>query len=313
MAQFKPNVGAAKPTANAPSANVDAVTTKPVKPAPRKLVKAAVPNAGVPNAGVPNASAPKIVLPKLPAKAAPLVVPAELKAAIAKANPEAQPAPAPMLAMPPVAPEAPLVAAAPAPAAAVESAPEPVAEVPEPAQPDFIAPAPVEAEATSNEPIIDSQNQTLPKETDMATEFNAIPSDTMTTAVSDVQAKLQTAYDKSAGMVAEMSELAKGNVEAIVESTKLFAAGVQDLSKSYAEEAKSAYETATADIKEMSAIKSPTELFQLQGKILRRNFENLIAATSKSTDAALKLANEAMAPISGRVNVATEKLSKIAA
>ena len=143
----------------------------------------------------------------------------------------------------------------------------------------------------------------------MTTDFTA----TMTDAVTEVQAKLQTAYDKSASMVTEMTDLAKGNVEAVVESTKLFAAGVQDLGKSYADEAKSAYEIATADLKEMAAIKSPTELFQLQGKILRRNFEALIASTSKSTDAAMKLANEAMAPLSGRMNIATEKLSTIAA
>ena len=144
-------------------------------------------------------------------------------------------------------------------------------------------------------------------------DYTANMSDSMSGAVSDVQAKLQTAYDKSASMVTEMTDLAKGNVEAVVESTKLFAAGVQDLGKSYADEAKSAYETATADLKEMAAIKSPTELFQLQGKILRRNFEALIASTSKSTDAAMKLANEAMAPLSGRVNIATEKLTTIAA
>jgi len=143
----------------------------------------------------------------------------------------------------------------------------------------------------------------------MTTDFTA----TMTDAVTEVQAKLQTAYDKSSTMVAEMTDLAKGNVEAVVESTKLFAAGMQDMGKSYADEAKSAYETATADMKEMAAIKSPTELFQLQGKIMRRNFDLLVAATSKTSDAALKLANEAMAPISGRVNLTAERLSQAAA
>ena len=147
----------------------------------------------------------------------------------------------------------------------------------------------------------------------MNTDFTATLNGTMTDAISDVQAKLQTAYDKSASMVTEMTDLAKGNVEAVVESTKLFAAGVQELSKSYAEDAKSAYETATADIKEMAAIKSPTELFQLQGKIIRRNFDMFVATSTKSSDAAIKLANEAMAPISGRVNLTTERLSQVAA
>ena len=65
-------------------------------------------------------------------------------------------------------------------------------------------------------------------------------------------------------------------------------------------------------MKEMAAIKSPTELFQLQGKIMRRNLDLLIANSTKHADAAMKLANDAAAPITSRVNVATEKLSKVA-
>ena len=62
----------------------------------------------------------------------------------------------------------------------------------------------------------------------------------------------------------------------------------------------------------MAAIKSPTELFQLQGKIMRRNFDTLVATGSKNTEAVMKLANDAFAPISGRVSLAAEKLAKVA-
>ena len=109
-----------------------------------------------------------------------------------------------------------------------------------------------------------------------------------------------------------MTEFTKGNVEALVESSKIFAAGAQTLGKTYVEEAKSAYEAATADVKELAAVKSPTELFQLQGKIARRNFDAMVQAGSKNTEAFLKLANDAFAPLTGRVEVATEKLAKVA-
>ena len=145
-----------------------------------------------------------------------------------------------------------------------------------------------------------------------ATDYTSVMTDTMTDAMKEIQDRAQSAYDKSAEAMTEMTDFAKGNVEAVVESGKIFAEGVQSLGQTYADEAKSAYETVTGDLKEMAAIKSPTELFQLQGKILRRNFDALVATSSKSTDAAMKLANDAMAPISGRVNVAAEKLSKVA-
>ena len=131
-------------------------------------------------------------------------------------------------------------------------------------------------------------------------------------AVGEFQNSAKAAYEKSAEAVTEMTEFTKGNVEAVVESSKIFAAGAQSLGKTYVEEAKSAYETLTADVKELAAVKSPTELFQLQGKIARRNFDTLVATSSKNTDAFLKLANEAFAPLTGRVEIATEKLAKVA-
>ena len=131
-------------------------------------------------------------------------------------------------------------------------------------------------------------------------------------AFGEYQTKAKVAYEKGTEVATEVTEFAKGNVEAFVESGKIFAAGAQTLGKSYVEEAKSAYETLTADVKELAAVKSPTELFQLQGKIARRNFDMFVAASSKNTEAFLKLANDTFAPLTGRVEVATEKLAKVA-
>ena len=131
-------------------------------------------------------------------------------------------------------------------------------------------------------------------------------------AVSEFQSKAKAAYDKGTELAAEANEFAKGNVEAVVESGKVYAAGVQNLSKGYVEEAKSAYETFTADLKELAAVKSPTELFQLQAKLARRNFDAMVAYGSKNTDAVTRLASEAFAPISGRISLATEEFSKAA-
>jgi hypothetical protein len=131
-------------------------------------------------------------------------------------------------------------------------------------------------------------------------------------AFGEIQIKAKAAYEKGTEAMTEATEFAKGNVEALVESGKIFAGGAQDLGKTYVDEAKGAYETFSADLKEFAAVKSPTELFQLQGKIMRRNFDSFVAASSKNSEAAMKLANDAFAPISGRMTVAAEKLSKVA-
>ena len=61
-----------------------------------------------------------------------------------------------------------------------------------------------------------------------------------------------------------------------------------------------------------AAVEAPTELFQLQGEIARRNFDAVVAYGSKRTEAWVKLYNDAFAPISNRVSVAVEKVKTAA-
>ncbi len=128
----------------------------------------------------------------------------------------------------------------------------------------------------------------------------------------DMQTRAKAAYDKGTEMTKEAVEFQKGNLEALVESGKILVSGMQDLSRSYADEAKSAAETVQGDVKKVAEIKSPTELFQLQGDIARRNFDAMVSATSKNTEAMLKLVNDAFAPVSNRMSLAAEKVGKAA-
>jgi len=150
---------------------------------------------------------------------------------------------------------------------------------------------------------------TAPTNDDMK-QIGETVSASMTEAMNEAQGRARDAYEKSSAAVGEMSDFTKGNVEALVESSKILAAGLQDIGKTYAQEAKAAYEQVTGDMKEVASVKSPTELFQLQGKIMRRNFDLLVAANSRSTEAMMKLANDAFAPLSGRMSVAADKMAK---
>ncbi|MCL9983555.1 MAG: phasin family protein [Erythrobacter sp.] len=150
------------------------------------------------------------------------------------------------------------------------------------------------------------------KDTIMATAKNADITATAKDMLADVQTRAKTAYAKTAVMAGEAGEFGKANVEAVVESGKIFFAGAQDIVKSDIETGKSVIETVTEDAKKIASIKSPTELMQLQGELARRNFDALVSFGSKRTEAWVKLYNEAFAPISNRVSVAAEKISKAA-
>ena len=131
-------------------------------------------------------------------------------------------------------------------------------------------------------------------------------------AVADLQERAKTAMDKSNALFADAGEFTKGNVEALVESGKVLAAGLQDLGKVYVEDAKAGFETMTADVKELAAVKSPADFFKLQGEILRRNFDAAMATGSKRSEALVKLAGDAFAPVQSRVSIAIEKVKQAA-
>ena len=179
------------------------------------------------------------------------------------------------------------------------------------AKPKIEKPAPLKTGAVKSKSPPHPKPIMQIKEAQMAKtpEFTKSVSD----AMSEIQTRAKEAYEKSTEMAGEASEFTKGNVEAIVESGKILTSGMQDMGKTCIDEAKSAFETLTTDMKEIASIKSPTELFQLQSKLMRRNFDSLIAFGSKSSEAMVKLANESMSPISSRMSIAADKVSKVAA
>lgn len=150
------------------------------------------------------------------------------------------------------------------------------------------------------------------KDTIMATAQNTDITATAKDMLADVQTRAKTAFAKTSEFTADAGEFTKANVEAVVESGKIFFAGAQELLKDNVETGKTVIETFTEDAKKVAAIKSPTELMQLQGEIVRRNFDAVVSFGSQRTEAWVKLTNEAFAPISNRVSVAAEKVSKAA-
>lgn len=236
-----------------------------------------------------------------PRKVAPEVTESPVKAAPAKAPVAKTPAAKVVPAKP-----APKAAPAAAPLAATPALPvtEP-AEVAKnksektPAQTSAAAPLPVKATASRKE-------QTIMTAT--TTEFT----DKFQAAIKDATEKAKAAFEKSQASFGDVTAFAKGNVEAIVESSKILATGLQEIGKGYVTESKSAVETLTTEIKDLTTVKSPTEFFEKQSALLRKHFDAAVAASSKNSEAFLKLAGDAFQPISNRVSLAVEKIKQAA-
>jgi hypothetical protein len=136
--------------------------------------------------------------------------------------------------------------------------------------------------------------------------------ETIQTAMKDAAEKAKAALEKSQAALGDMGAFTKGNMEAVVESSKILATGLQEMGKSYAAETKSVVETMTAEIKDLASVKSPAEFFEKQNAMLRKQFDAAMAVSSKNSEAMLKLASEAFQPISNRVSLAVEKIKHAA-
>ena len=132
-------------------------------------------------------------------------------------------------------------------------------------------------------------------------------------AFADINEKAKTGVEKSTKAIEEIAEIAKGNVEALVESGKIAAKGVETLGQDAAEYGRLSFEKASATMKSLAAVKSPTEFFQLQSELLSGAFDAFAKESAKTSEALIKLAGEVAQPISSRVSVVTDKVKSLAA
>ncbi len=131
-------------------------------------------------------------------------------------------------------------------------------------------------------------------------------------SMKDAADKAKAAFEKGQVSLSDMGAFTKANVEAIVESSKIFANGLQEMTKGYATETKSVFESLTAEMKSLTEVKSPSELLEKQSTLMRAHFDAAVAASSKNSEAMLKLVTEAFQPISNRVSAAVEKIKHVA-
>ena len=126
----------------------------------------------------------------------------------------------------------------------------------------------------------------------------------------DTQAKVQEGMEKAMKTAEELVAFSQGNLEAMVKAGQIWAAGVQDISKQLAANAQASFDETMSTFKAMSSVKSLKDAFDLQASLARSAMEKTLAESGKLTDASMKLTEQALAPLTARVNLAMEKFAK---
>ena len=131
--------------------------------------------------------------------------------------------------------------------------------------------------------------------------------------VSEAGERGQQFAAKSQKAAEELSELAKANVEAIVEASRIYAGGAKALGQDVIASGRDGIEQASDAVKTLAEAKSPAEFFQIQSELARASFDRFVAETSKLTERVVKLAGEAVEPLQTRASLNAERINTLVA
>ncbi len=108
----------------------------------------------------------------------------------------------------------------------------------------------------------------------------------------------------------EMTEFGRGNLEAFTKAAQTWAVGTQDLARQAMALAQGLTDHTLEGAKALAAVKSLNEAAEVQAKFAKAAMEKAVAESAKMQEAVFKLTEQAVAPLSARMTVAMEKMSK---
>jgi phasin family protein len=133
--------------------------------------------------------------------------------------------------------------------------------------------------------------------------------ETATAGFEQVQVTMKEGVAKAMKTAEQMAHFSQGNVEAFVKSSQIMATGFTDISKLIAASAKASMDETMSTFKALTSVKSLKEAFELQQSFARTSMEKAMAESGKVTEHSLKVAEQAFAPLTARVNAAVETFS----
>jgi phasin family protein len=144
--------------------------------------------------------------------------------------------------------------------------------------------------------------------------FEAVPAFApFQTLFADANERSQDMVKRSQKVAEELADLARANVEAIVEAGRVASEGARSIGQEVVATSRDGVEKAAGAIRSLAEAKSPTEYLQLQSEFARQSFDRAVAESSKLTESLVKLAGEAFQPLSNRATANAERFNTLVA
>jgi phasin family protein len=120
--------------------------------------------------------------------------------------------------------------------------------------------------------------------------------------------------NKTAADVMKVAEDAvdfgRGNFDAVTKASQLYVTGVQDLSRQAMAMVQAMSEHTIEGMKTLSSVKSLKEAADFQASFAKASVERAMNDAAKLQEAALKVAESTLEPLTARMGVAMEKIAK---
>ena len=144
--------------------------------------------------------------------------------------------------------------------------------------------------------------------------FDAIPAFApLQTILTEANERGQEIVKRSQKVAGELADLARANVEAVVEAGRVATEGARTIGQDVVAKQRDSFEQAADAIRSFAEAKSPTEYLQLQSDFARASFDRAVAESSKLTESLVKLAGEAFQPLSNRASANAERFNTLVA
>jgi phasin family protein len=130
---------------------------------------------------------------------------------------------------------------------------------------------------------------------------------------SEANERSQDLVKRSQKVAEELADLARANVEAVVEAGRVAAEGARSIGQEAVSSSRNSFEHAADAIRSLAEAKSPTEYMQLQSDFARASFDRVVAESSRLTESLVKLAGEAFQPLSNRASANAERFNTLVA
>lgn len=124
----------------------------------------------------------------------------------------------------------------------------------------------------------------------------------------DAQPAMNEGAEKLARGMEDAAQFGRGNVDAVVASSRIAAKAAETISAEFAAYSKKSYEDGLAAAKELSSSRSVTEFIEKQTAFNKSAFEGFVAEATKMNEIATSAAREVFEPLTQRFGAAFEAM-----